>query len=349
MRILARVALALSLSSPSAAVPASPPRLATETFLVPGSDPGVKLYVRNKHVAGRDAFPAERIVLFVHGATYPSESVFDVDLPGGSWMEHVARRGFDAYLVDVRGYGGSTRPPSMSAPAADNPPFATTDEAVRDVASAVDFILHRRHAARLSLVAWSWGTAIAAGYATENAAHVDKLVMYAPIWIFRQPPPLSGQGAYRSVNKETARQRSLRGIPEDRREDVSPTAWFDRWWAATLATDPEGARRDPPVLRAPNGVIKDLAERWATGKPTYDPAAIRVPTLVIGAEWDQDAPLYMSQELFGKIVNAPVKRHVVLGEGTHAVMLEKNRMQLVSEVQAFLEEAPPPPTVTSSR
>jgi hypothetical protein len=37
---------------------------------------------------------------------------------------------------------------------------------------------------------------------------------------------------------------------------------------------------------------------------------------------------------------------VEIGEGTHSVIMENNRLQLFSEVQLFLEEpdpAPPPP------
>ena len=101
-----------------------------------------------------------------------------------------------------------------------------------------------------------------------------------------------------------------------------------------------GAAQSPPVLRAPNGVIQDLLkDYWAAGKPTYDPAKIKVPALVILAEWDQDTPLYMAQELFPRLVSTPRKRHVVLGEGTHSVCLEKNRMQLIQQVQSFLDES----------
>lgn len=41
---------------------------------------------------------------------------------------------------------------------------------------------------------------------------------------------------------------------------------------------------------------------------------------------------------FARLTNAPVKRLVTIGEGTHAVVLEKNRFQLFREVQLFLEE-----------
>src|SRR5262249_37027568 len=48
-------------------------RVVAETFMIPAVDPGIQLHVRNKRLEGRESFPAERIVLFVHGATYPSK------------------------------------------------------------------------------------------------------------------------------------------------------------------------------------------------------------------------------------------------------------------------------------
>ena len=51
----------------------------------------------------------------------------------------------------------------------------------------------------------------------------------------------------------------------------------------------------------------------------------------------------MAQALFPKLVNAEPKRLVIIGEGTHGVMMEKNRMQLFREVQLFLDERAPRP------
>jgi len=41
---------------------------------------------------------------------------------------------------------------------------------------------------------------------------------------------------------------------------------------------------------------------------------------------------------FGKLTNAPYKRYVEIGEGTHTIIMEKNRMQLFQVVQQFLDE-----------
>jgi pimeloyl-ACP methyl ester carboxylesterase len=332
---IATCALLLAWCAPSSA---DAQRVVAETFMIPAADPGIQLHVRNKRLEGRDSFAPERVVLFVHGATYPSETVFDIDLPGGSWADLVARKGYDVYLVDVRGYGRSTRPAAMDAPPADNPAFAMTAEAVKDVGAAVDFILKRRAIAKLNLVGWSWGTALMAGYASDHADKVNKLVLYAPLWHLKAPPPFSGSGAYRAAPRDVVRQRGIRGIPPQRVEEISPTAWVDNWWQATLATDPGGAKQSPPVLRAPNGVLKDIVDYWGAGKATWEPEKIRVPTLVIVAEWDQDTPLFMAQEVFAKLVNAPLKRQVVIGEGTHTVAIEKNRMHLITQVQSFLDE-----------
>ena len=335
---LLAITLIFLLGVNSASYAASAPKIAAETFFIAAADPGIKLHVRNKHLSATKFFPANKIVLFVHGATYPSETAFDIDLPGGSWMDYAAKQGYDTYLVDIRGYGRSTRPASMDAPPDQNPAFADTADALKDVGAAVDFICKRRNAEKINLVGWSWGTAIMGGFTAQNNAKVVKLVLYAPLWTLKEPPPFSGSGAYRTVTKEAARTRALRGIPDARKEEISPQAWFDKWWEANLATDPVGAKQNPPVLRAPNGILKDIVEFWGKGKPLYNPSDIRVPTLVIVAEWDQDTPLFMAQEVFSKLLNTPYKREVVLAEGTHAIVLEKNRMELIKEVQRFLDE-----------
>ena len=59
---------------------AQAPRIVTESYHVAARDPGIQLYVRNKRPDGVAQFKSERILLFVHGATYPSETAFDLPL-----------------------------------------------------------------------------------------------------------------------------------------------------------------------------------------------------------------------------------------------------------------------------
>ncbi|HEV7819885.1 MAG TPA: hypothetical protein VGO84_01820, partial [Burkholderiales bacterium] len=65
-------------------------KLVTEEFMIPAVDPGIQLYVRNKRPESMRQFPAEKILLYVHGSTYPSETAFDLPLDGLSWMDYIA-------------------------------------------------------------------------------------------------------------------------------------------------------------------------------------------------------------------------------------------------------------------
>jgi len=320
---------------------AQAPRVVMEEMTVP-SEPGIEIYVRNKRPADLSAFRPERTVLFVHGATYPAHTSFDLKLDGMSWMDYIAARGYDVYLLDLRGYGRSTRPKEMDEAPEANPPIVRGTAAVKDISAVVDFILARHGIARLNLLGWSWGTTLMATYTTQNPGKVERLVLYAPAWIrttpslSRPPGPL---GAYRAVAREQAKTRWLTGVPEDKKATLIPPGWFDAWADATFATDPVGAKMNPPVIRAPNGVQQDGDEFFAAGRPYYDPAKITTPTLLVHAEWDRDTPAYMAQTLFPLLVNAPGKRYIQLPEGTHTIMMERNRLMLFEAVQAFLDEA----------
>jgi pimeloyl-ACP methyl ester carboxylesterase len=347
-RVIATLTLFLaSLAATGCASITSPEsrKLVTEELMVPALDPGIELYVRNKRPADLARFAPDNIVLFVHGATYPAETSFDLKLDGLSWMEYIASRGYDVYLVDVRGFGRSSRPPEMDQPAANNPPVVRTDAAARDVGAVVDFIRKRRGVDKINLLSWSWGSRIMPVYTVNNNDKVNKLILYAPPWI-RTTKSLTDSGdaklgAYRIVTVQAAKDRKAFGVPKEKQQDLMPDAWFNAWADATFASDPWGARQNPKVVRAPNGSTQDGREFFGAGKEQYDPSAIRVPTMLVVAEWDQDTPVYMAQALFPKLINSPYKRLVIIGEGTHSVIMEKNRMQLFREVQLFLDEPGP--------
>src|SRR6185295_16215772 len=89
-------------------------QLISEDIMVKSPDAGIEIFVRNKRPANMTSFHPERTVIYVHGATYPASTAFDLKLDGLSWMEYIASRGYDVYLLDLRGYGHSTRPKEMA-------------------------------------------------------------------------------------------------------------------------------------------------------------------------------------------------------------------------------------------
>jgi len=320
------------------------PAVVSSDRMIDSATPGLRLFMRNKHRKDQRAFTADKTVLFVHGATYPAETSFDLPLDGMSWMDYIARAGYDVWLVDVRGYGRSDRPKEIDEPADLNKPMVRTTDAVEDVGSAVDAILRERHIDKLNLIGWSWGATIMGMYTAGHNEKVAKLVLYAPQWV-RTEPALTDKGgalgAYRIVSIADAKTRWLTGVASEYRDSLIPPGWFEQWADATFKTDPWGDKQDPKKLRAPNGVIADTRDYWGAGKPYYDPAQIKVPTFIIHAEWDRDLPSYMSHAVFAQLKGAPWRRFVEIGEGTHTVIMERNRLQLFREVQLFLDDGGP--------
>ena len=245
----------------------------------------------------------------------------------------------DVYLVDLRGYGQSTRPPEMDQPAKDNKPIVTTDVAVRDVGTAVDWIFAAPQVQQLNLLGWSWGTSIMATYAAANQEKVDKLALYAPLWL-RNTPPCPGRTAGRIPHGDQgAGEEALAHRGPRRQAGGSDPAGLVRGLGGGDLGDRPGQRQAGPGAAARTQRRDPGRARLLDGrKPYYDPATISAATLLIQAEWDQDTPAYMAQALFPAAHQRGVEALVDIGEGTHTVIMEKNRLQLFREVQLFLDE-----------
>jgi pimeloyl-ACP methyl ester carboxylesterase len=326
--------------APPGQLPARASDVVVEDFMIGSREQGIELYLRNKHPAALYDVKADKTVLFVHGASYPAHASFDLAIDGQSWMDWLARRGYDVYSLDLQGYGKSTRPTAMNQPPEANGPVVDTTAAAQDVSKAVEFILSRRNSQKLVLVGWSWGATVVGLYASEVPDKVERLVLYAPQWLRDGTLPAnvdaSRLGAWRRIWPKDAREAWLKGVPEAKRDAVLPKAAFDTWLAATVASDPQPGQAGS--VRAPNGVVADTLRYWAAGKPRWDPSRVTAPTLVVQGEWDAEAPPAMGQALFAKLTRVPMKRYVMLGESTHAALIESNRFQLFRAVQEFLEE-----------
>src|SRR5712672_1098588 len=135
--MIAKLILAAVAAIAATQVQAQTPKVVMEEMMVPSVDSGIEIYVRNKRPADMTAFRPERTVLYVHGATYPASTAFDLKLDGQSWMDYLAARGYDVYLLDLRGYGKSTRPQELNEKPEANAPIVRGETAVKDIGAVV--------------------------------------------------------------------------------------------------------------------------------------------------------------------------------------------------------------------
>lgn len=318
--------------------------ISIEHFVPSTRNAGVSLHLRERRPPG----PCARAVLFVHGATL-SSAVFDIPLPGCSWLDYAAALGWRAFALDVRGYGRSTRPPLMEEPASAHPPWGGGDDAVADVADALDFVRAQSARERLALLGFSWGTLLCGRYVAQADAVLDRLVLYAPLHAERHPdwhdaladrrapgrlnPEL---GAWRLVGTEDLRRRWDAMIRPQDKSEWRDEAVLQALGDALLAEDPRSGERDPPRWRVPNGTLADLFEAYS-GRPLYDPSRIRIPTLLVRGSDDTDSTASGATCLFDAL-GSLTKRYVVIGHGTHFLCAERRAPSLFREVQNFLDE-----------
>lgn len=310
----------------------------TTDHRIPSALAGYDVLLRNKRQDSNASGEGNKTVLFVHGATYGATDTFDYAINGQSWMDLMAEQGFDAWCLDLLGYGQSDRPSAMDEAPTNHPPLVDTAHAVLEVDNAVTHILHSRNIQRLHLIGYSWGTAICGSYAGQHPSKVDRLTLSGALWIEGLAPtgkPASTLGAYRTVSVEAMMTRWATGLDAHEINNLVRETERLRWCQHTASCDP--TFEDTGLLRAPTGVMKDYSQCRETGADWYDPSLIRSPVLIIVGDRDVETTPAQGQRLFERLTHAQTKQITVIGQGTHSLLLEKHRHQLHAGVSNFLQ------------
>jgi pimeloyl-ACP methyl ester carboxylesterase len=316
-------------------------------------DPGIKLFMREKMTEGNTRFTNDNVVLFLHGATAPSTCDFDLGYKDYSWADWMVKRGYVVWMGDYRNYGYSTREKAMDEPAAGNQPVTRSYLALRDIVAMVNHIKRTRGVQKVTLVGWSWGAMTAGYYASLHSENVHKLVLYAPLYNFndhtnlgpgsalqnkRKPHEFNfGLGAYRLASEAANTGRWNGEIPIENKDEYREAGVPAAFWSECMATDSTSGTRNPPSLRAPNGVLEDSFYQ-ATGRPLWNASNIYAPTLVIAGAYDTWSFPEDREGLMRDLVHAPVKKSVLIPNATHFVLFEKPRFTFFEEVFKFLKE-----------
>ena len=127
-------------------------------------------------------------------------------------------------------------------------------------------------------------------------------------------------------------------MPEDKKARLIPAGWFDAWADATFATDPVGAQMNPPVIRAPNGVVQDGAEFSAPASPITILPRSRCRQYWSAPNGTRHAALHGADAVSaaGELAGKTLRR---AGRGNPHHHHGAQRLKLFEAVQAFLDKA----------
>jgi pimeloyl-ACP methyl ester carboxylesterase len=293
----------------------------------------VQLYVREKVLAGvaktfSSIKKTGKVVLMVHGATVPSALAYDFPAEGYSWMEYLAKAGFDTFALELTGYGFSPRPWPMDDfcnldAANQSYRLTSADSDWDDINAAVEYIKMIRGVDKVSLIGWSQGGPRAGGYAVKYPEKVDKLILLAPLGTIPKPagdPPYSGP-AFTITTYDSPWGLNNRWGAEEACPGQRDQAIYDMFLDAWLETDPEGATWGPGMGRA------------ASGAAYWDASGVQAPTLImVGLK---DGLRFMGQSVFNEVSNDN-KVFMTIDCTTHYAIFERSHEYLFKASKDWL-------------
>ncbi len=251
---------------------------------------------------------ASPVVVFLHGGTWSGRPNFDLRFEDYSTMEHFARRGWDTFAVDARGYGRSSQPHGEN--------WAEAADVVKDLRAVVEHIIEQRPVERVHLIGWSWGSQVAALFAQTHPELTARVVLYGTRWQAYGGAPAAPTERFRTSTIEDAKSDFIEGCFDPKLVDV--------YSKAAIAADPE----------SPNGVYRDYYENL----PIIEPKKLSTPTLIIAGEHEATHSMEDIAALF-QAISTQDKQLAVIPGGGHAVHLENGRHRWRATVLAFLGQA----------
>jgi pimeloyl-ACP methyl ester carboxylesterase len=296
---------------------------------------GLSLFLRHLPPATADADAANRVVLYVHGGTFPSALSVAYRFDGLSWRDSLCAAGFHVWALDFHGFGDlSDAYPEMAEPAEAGPPLSRAEVASRQLEQAVRFICERHGIPRLSLIAHSWGCIVAGRFAGRCPRLVERMVWFGPI------ARRSAQGqhvdlpAWRLISLRDQWDRFTADVPAGELPVLS-RQHFAAWGEAYLDCDPASRTRSPPAVKVPCGAFQDIYDAWA-GELAFEPGLVRAPVAIIRGEWDGMCTDSDARGLFDGLSAVAARRDIKIGRATHLMHLETGRFALYREAETFL-------------
>lgn len=281
----------------------------------------VKLFLFEKHAGAPGNKPA---VLFVHGSSMSSQATFDMKMPGrphASAMDHFVGKGFDAWCVDMEGYGRSCKTRDVNCDIMNG---------VDDLVAATDYITKTRGIRKFMLYGNSAGAIRAALLTQRHPERVARLALDAFVWTGEGSPTLAERKKklpeFLKVNRRPINRAFLHSVFERDRYECAEKAVIDAFADQVLALDDS----------VPTGSYIDMCSKL----PMVDPAAISIPTIIMRGQFDGIAGVDDLIEFFKRLPN-PDKQFAMMPGISHASFQQINTPTVFHILHAFFTQPEP--------
>lgn len=283
---------------------------------------GVRLFLWEKYADTPDNKTGT--VLFVHGSSMASQPTFDLQVEGrafSSVMDWFAARGFDAWCVDMEGYGRSDKSRDISSNIADG---------ADDLAAASAYIQDLRQCGPLLVYGISSGALRAALFAQNHPERVARLALDAFVWTGEGSPTLA------------ERRKKLPQFTAAKRRPI------DREFVFSIFNRDHPGTAEDHVIEAfanaitalddsiPNGTYIDMCSKL----PVVEPQKITVPAIIMRGEYDGIAALDDLLAFFTALPNND-KQFVIMPGISHASFQQKNYLMVYHILHSFFTQPEP--------
>ncbi len=245
-------------------------------------------------------------ILLLHGRTWSSLPDFDLNVDGEklSLMDNLNTLGFSVWALDARGYGETPR---------DDSGWNTPNKASQDVAQVVRWIRNSTGSAPV-VFGWSYGSMVAQLMVQQQPDLAIALILFGY--------PIDPEQKINAPQPADSPPKKLNTAKNAASDFITPGSISKQAIATYISTS---LRADP--IRADWNRL----DQWNQ----LDASQIRVPVLLLQAEFDPLADSESHARFFQKLPNAN-KQWIVLAGGDHAALLETPKDRLLASIDNFV-------------
>ncbi|MCC6779639.1 MAG: alpha/beta fold hydrolase [Hyphomicrobiales bacterium] len=267
------------------------------------------------------------IVFLVHGSSNSTRSSYDLTVPGKgeySFMNVLARNGYDVWTMDHDGYG-------RSGSSGNNSDIAS---GVKDLEAAIPVVMRETGQSKVHMYGTSSGAIRAGAFSQAQPERVDRLILCA--FTYR------GTGSP-EIGRRAARVEQLRTSNRRLRDAAMIRSIFTR--------DGHASAYDPAMIEAliademkfgdqiPTGTYLDMAANL----PLVDPTKVLSPVLMIRGVHDGNSTNEDLLDFYRQLPNGD-RQFVILPHTAHSPGYGNNRHLLWYAVKNFLAAPAAVPT-----